>query len=179
MSVVGLYRDIYGIQPKHNRLYLEPHLTAELGGTRLRYQLRGQLYLVDLDLGASRLTVDDFGVAASEPFAVNAKGETIEFFAGKQSTPALAVTRSRRAPLDMTMEACPSSPTGARKWTESASGRGVTARHLVSGLQPKASYELRCDGRKAGSFTSDAGGRIEFKLTLVSGKPQRLELGHQ
>ena len=37
MTVVGLYRDIYGIQPKHNRLYLEPHLTAELSGTRLWY----------------------------------------------------------------------------------------------------------------------------------------------
>ena len=43
MPVVGLYRDIYGIQPKHNRLYLEPHLTPELNGTQLRYDLRNQI----------------------------------------------------------------------------------------------------------------------------------------
>ncbi len=52
MPVVGLYRDIYGIQPKHNRLYLEPHLTPELNGTQLRYHLRGQSYLIDLDTQA-------------------------------------------------------------------------------------------------------------------------------
>ena len=62
MPVVGLYRDIYGIQPKHNRLYLEPHLTAELNGTQLRYQLRGQMYLIDLSVRGSRVTVDDFAV---------------------------------------------------------------------------------------------------------------------
>jgi len=38
--LVGLYRNIYGIQPKWNRLYLEPHLTPELGGTTLNYWLR-------------------------------------------------------------------------------------------------------------------------------------------
>ena len=74
MTVVGLYRDIYGIQPKHNRLYLEPHLTAELNGTRLRYQLRGQTYIIDLDAGASRLGADDFAVRSAEPFAVNMSG---------------------------------------------------------------------------------------------------------
>ena len=71
MTVVGLYRDIYGIQPRHNRLYLEPHLTAELGGTRLRYQLRGQLYVIDLNIKGSRMAVDDFAVSAAEPFALN------------------------------------------------------------------------------------------------------------
>ena len=94
MTVVGLYRDIYGIQPKHNRLYLEPHLTAELDGTRLRYQLRNQSYLIDLNAGASRMAVDDFAVLAPEPFALNVQGDTAEFFPGSQDTPSLSVIRS-------------------------------------------------------------------------------------
>ena len=48
LPMVGLYRDIYGIQPKWNRLYLEPHLVSELNGTQLKYWLRGQRYTIDL-----------------------------------------------------------------------------------------------------------------------------------
>ena len=41
MTVVGLYRDIYGIHPQWDRLLLDPHLTSELAGTQLSYPLRG------------------------------------------------------------------------------------------------------------------------------------------
>ena len=47
MAVVGLYRNIYGIRPRYNRLYIEPHLTEELNGTRLNYWLRNQNYLIE------------------------------------------------------------------------------------------------------------------------------------
>jgi hypothetical protein len=176
MPVVGLYRDIYGIQPKHNRLYLEPHLTAELDGTRLRYQLRGQSYVIDLSTAGSRMAVDDFAVVAAEPFALNAQGDIVEFFPGSRSTPALSVTRSRRAPVGIEIESWPADPAESRMWTESALGKGVAAGHLVSGLQPEAVYELRCEGRKVASFKANAAGRIEFKRTLGSQTPQRFEL---
>jgi hypothetical protein len=176
MTVVGLYRDIYGIQPKHNRLYLEPHLTAELSGTRLRYELRGQTYSIDLDAEASRLAADDFGVRSAEPFAVEIQGETAQFFWGNRSTPAMSVIRSRRAPLGIQIEAWPGSTGGARKWAESCSARGVTARHVVSDLQPQAVYDLRCDGRKLGSYKADAAGRIEFKRALSEAAPVHFEL---
>ena len=176
MPVVGLYRDIYGIQPKHNRLYLEPHLTAELNGTRLRYQLRGKTYLIDLNAGRSRVTADDFGVMLAQPAALNVKGETLEYFPGMRSTPALSVTRSRRAPVDIEIESWPAGSTGTRAWTESCSVRGVTARHVVSGLKSDAVYDLRCEGRKVGTFKADATGRIAFKRTIESKKPQRFEL---
>jgi hypothetical protein len=176
MPVVGLYRDIYGIQPKHNRLYLEAHLTPELNGTRLRYQLRGQIYLIELDAGASRVTADDFGVVLAQPAALNVKGETLEYFPGTRSTPALSVTRSRRAPVALDVESWPDGPVGQRKWAESALERGVTARHQMSGLQPGVVYELRCDARKVGSFKADAAGSIEFKRTFNSTTPQQFEL---
>ena len=57
MAIVGLYRDIYGVQPKPNRLYLEPHLMSELNGTKLRYPLRGKLYEIDLSTEGSAITV--------------------------------------------------------------------------------------------------------------------------
>ena len=51
MAVVGLYRNIYGIKPKYNRLYLQPHLTSELNGTKVKYWLRGLNYMVNLSMG--------------------------------------------------------------------------------------------------------------------------------
>jgi hypothetical protein len=122
------------------------------------------------------MAVDDFGVVASEPFALNAKGDTAEFFPGSRSTPALSVTRSRRAPVEIEIGTWPASPAGTRTWAESCSVRGVTGRHVVSDLQPHAVYELRCDGRKIGSIKTDATGRIAFKRTLDSEKTQRFEL---
>ena len=37
LPVVGLYRNIYGIQPKYNRLYIDPSLTEALNGTKVQY----------------------------------------------------------------------------------------------------------------------------------------------
>ena len=176
MTVVGLYRDVYGIQPKHNRLYLEPHLTRELDGTQLRYNLRHQSYVIGLGTRGSRLTVEDFAVQDAAPFALNVQGDTAEFYPGSRSVPALSVTRSRRAPVAISIEAWPASQTAARKWVESCPGRSVTVRHVVSDLQPHAVYNLHCDGRKVGSFVADGAGRIEFKRTFDYAKPQRFEL---
>jgi hypothetical protein len=176
MPVIGLYRDIYGIQPKHNRLYLEPHLTAELDGTELCYNLRNQAYVIDLNQSGSRMAVDEFAVHDTEPFGLNVRGDTAEVFPGGRSTPALSVTRSRRAPVEIAIEAWPASQSGARRWVESCSERGVTGVQVVWDLQPRALYSLLCDGRKAGSFKADAAGVIKFKRSLDSATPQRLEL---
>ena len=176
MTVVGLYRDVYGIQPKHNRLYLEPHLTGELNGTQLHYDLRNQSYAIDLNTEGSVMTVDDFAVSDAQPFGLNVREQTAEFFPGSRSAPALSVTRSRRAPVRIGIEAWPASPTGAREWVESSAGHEVVLRHVLSDLQPHARYSLRCDGRKAGSFEADDAGRIEFKRTLGDAKRQRFEL---
>jgi hypothetical protein len=138
--------------------------------------LRNQSYVIDLSTRGSRMTVEDFTVQDAAPFALNVQGDTAEFFPGGRSVPALSVTRPRRALVDIGIEAWPASPTEPRKWVESCPGRDVTARHVVSDLQPRATYNLHCDGRKVGSFEADSAGRIEFKRTLNHAKPQRFEL---
>ena len=107
---------------------------------------------------------------------VNIQGETAEFFPGSRSTRALSVTRSRRAPVEIAIEAWPASPTGARKWVESCSASRMTARHVVSDLQPRAVYDLRCDGQKLGTYKADAAGTVEFKRVLGEAAPEHLEL---
>jgi hypothetical protein len=156
MTVVGLYRDIYG--------------------TQLRYKLRNQNYVIDLSTEGSVMTVDDFAVSATQPFGLSVLGDTAEFFPGSHSLPALSVTRPRGEGVKIGIEAWMTSPTRGREWVESCAGHGVVLRHVVSDLQPHATYDLHCDGRKAGSFKADGAGRIEFKRTLGYARAQRFEL---
>jgi hypothetical protein len=79
---VGLYREIYGVQPKPNRLYLEPHLTGELTGTKLRYQLRGRLYAIDLNTKGCAVTAGACTLRDSHSFGVNATDTGLEYFPG-------------------------------------------------------------------------------------------------
>ena len=122
------------------------------------------------------MTVDDFAVSDPQPFGLNVRGDTAEFFPGSRSAPAFSVTRSHRAPVRIGIETWPAGATGAKEWVASCAVHGVALRHVVSDLQPHAVYNLLCDGRKVSSFEADGAGRIEFKRTLGYAKPQRFEL---
>jgi hypothetical protein len=86
------------------------------------------------------------------------------------------VTRSRRARVEIGIDAWPASLTGTRKWGEACAERGVAVQHVVSDLQPLAVYSLLCNGRTVGSFKADLAGRIAFKRKLDDAGPQRFTL---
>jgi len=158
--IVGLYRNIYGVQPKYNRLYLEPHLSPELAGTQLKYWLRDRTYVIDLDQSVSKITVDGFTVSDPRPFAVNVSADRAEYFSGERSTPSLIVTRSPGQFLELRITSW--SSTGPRKWSEIASAG--TIEHTVWDLPPNASYTVTLDGSEVGTHKSDGTGRISFEL---------------
>ena len=142
--IVGLYRNIYGIQPKWNRLYLDPHLTPELDGTQLKYWLRDQWYTVDLSTHRCRIAVNDFAVSDRRAFGVNVKGDTAEYFSGDRKSPSLAVTRSAAVPVEIYVVAWPIA--GVRKWTETFARAQTSARHVVSDLAPATAFGLSRNG---------------------------------
>ena len=65
MAVVGLYRNIYGLQPKHDRLIVAPVSAREIRGTRLAYELRGDTYRVAIDSGRTRVSVGNVTVSVT------------------------------------------------------------------------------------------------------------------
>jgi len=77
MAVAGLYRDIYGVRPIYNGLYLEPHLLPELNGTQLKYRLRGKLFTIDLNVNDYAITVNGVTVRDTKPFAVDDMGNRL------------------------------------------------------------------------------------------------------
>jgi hypothetical protein len=160
--VVGLYRNLYGLQPKYNRLYLEPHLAPELNGTQLNYQLRGRQYHIELNADDYAIFVDSFIVRDRRPFAINVQGRTLEYFCGSNQNSALAVTPSTGDRLELALEAWPEEASAERAWSESCPKEGATARQVVSGLTPNASYRLSRNKNSGELLHADAAGRLKF-----------------
>ncbi|MGA2245778.1 MAG: hypothetical protein ABSH48_12320 [Verrucomicrobiota bacterium] len=176
MAIVGLYRDIYGIQPRPNRLYLEPHLTTELNGTQLRYPLRGRLYLIDLSTEQCAVTVGACTLSDSHPFGVNATDTGLEYFPGTNSGWAMRISQSTAWPLTIQIESWPDNPDAPRQWTEAGPQIKGSAMHTVARLRPNAKYELKANGQIAASLRADGTGRVIFARELGDVAPQKLEL---
>ena len=174
--IVGLYRNIYGIQPKWNRLYLEPHMTKELDGTRLKYWLRGQWYTLEPGTDVHRIAVDGFAVSDSHPLAVAVKGDTLDYFRGKRKTPSMTVTRSATVPLELRIETWPDTGNGARKWSETCGKGEASTRHVVCDLVPNTDYKLSRNGVAAETLKSDAAGCVTFEVGPGDSKPMVLEI---
>jgi hypothetical protein len=160
MAIVGLYRDIYGVQPQPNRLYLDPHLTPELDGTQLRYGLRGRQYVIDLATTGCALTAEGVTVRATVPFGLNATGAGVEFSTGASAEPGLSVARPRTGTLTVQIESWPDDPAAPRSWTEVGSPSKVG--HVVTHLRANADYELTVNGGKTATLRADTAGRVKF-----------------
>jgi len=177
MPIVGLYRDIYGIQPKPNRLYLEPRLTAELNGTQLRYPLRGQFFVIDLSTGSYGVTAGNCTLRDSHPFGINAAGTGLEYFPGTNADWALSIARPDARPLTLQITSWPEAPDAPRRWTEtSAQAKGKTL-HVVAHLKPGAFYELKVNGQATSRLRADKTGRIEFTYKGGYVVTRKFELG--
>ncbi len=177
MPVVGLYRDIYGLQPKPNRLYLEPHLAGELNGTKLCYQLRGRPYLIDLSTEGCAVTAGAGTLGGPTPFGVNATGAGLEYFPGTNTDWAMSISRPAAGPFTVQIQSWPRDPDAPRRWTEAVpAGEGKTL-HVVARLRPNAIYELKANGQTTAPLHADGAGRIEFTGTPGGPAPQQFELG--
>jgi hypothetical protein len=177
MAIVGLYRDIYGVRPKANRLYLEPHLLDELNGTKLRYPLRGQLYEINLSTEGCAVTAGACTLRDSHPFGINATDTGLEYFPGTNTDWAMSLSRPTAQPLAVQIESWPTNPDDPRQWTESSPQIRGTTLHVVTHLWPNAIYELKANGRITASFRADKTGRAQFVYKRGYAVPQKFELG--
>jgi hypothetical protein len=176
MAIVGLYRDIYGIQPKPNRLYLEPHLTSELNGTSLRYELRGQHYVVDLNTTSCAITADARTLRDVPPMGVNITGSGLEYFPGTNADWAMSISPAGAGPLSVEIESWPDNPGSRREWTETAPQGHGQMFHKVTHLRPGAIYELTINGQMSAALPADKTGRLQFTSPPGDAAPQKFEL---
>ncbi|MHB8524039.1 MAG: alpha-L-rhamnosidase-related protein [Limisphaerales bacterium] len=174
--VVGLYRNLYGLQPKYNRLYLEPHLTPDLDGTQLKYWLRGRQYRIRLSRDDYAVSVDGFTARDRKPFAVNVAGHRLEYFHGLSPKCAMAIAVSGAASFELSIRSWPDSAAAERVWSETCLNPGAFAQHVLAGLAPGASYRLSREGALMQLLRSDASGRLRFECGYSKSAPQTFEL---
>jgi hypothetical protein len=173
-AIVGLYRDIYGIQPKYNRLYVEPRMTADLKGTIVNYRLRGRLYKVEPRLsGGAAVTVNRVTFSDIGPFGIDGSGDTTRYFHGAQATPAMTVAGQEGKGLSIAIQEWEAKK--PRLW-KVRSETGGEIMHSISGLPPKASYSLLINGKLVSREVTDASGSCNFTCALDAGKEYAIAL---
>ena len=157
MAIVGLYRNIYGIRPQYNRLYIEPHLTNDLNGTKIKYWLRNQNYVIDLSQEKYSIAADNISVTGSKPFAVNISREKLEYFNGDESAVSLSISGAESLTINIV-----NWDAKARQWTETGGNLKKTVQHELHNLQPNAGYQLIVNDKHVRQLTADATGILRF-----------------
>lgn len=138
-SITALYRDIYGVRPKWNRMGIEPNMMPELNGTAFSYTLRDTVYQLKLSVDDYSMTTGGFSVKSKKAFGANKTGNLFTYYSNNQDSAMLLVNAKSNAPLNMTMEKWDTTEVA---WTViSADSYAFT----VKGLRPGAVYRLGID----------------------------------
>jgi hypothetical protein len=156
-AVIGLYRDIYGIRPKYNRLYLEPHLPAELSGTTIKYRLRDRDYQIDFVKGKYCINTGSFSITSGEPFGINPDGSGLEFFKGDDHAFALRITGIRSCSVNILEWG-----RNTMCWEESGKNGKDGIHYELRNLEPAQAYLLSINGKPIRELTADNNGSIVF-----------------
>ncbi len=162
MAVVGLYRNIFGIQPQYNRLYLEPHLPEELNGTIVKYHLRNKDYTIRLDTNQYTVTTNHFSMREQKPFGINNIDRRLDYFQGKSTTPSLSFERNAPAPLDIHII---HDNNGMIEW-RIQSNQSMDVLQTVYNLSPGKIYHINVNTEMVEDKTADTRGCLGFTTPL-------------
>lgn len=163
LSVVGLYQAIYGINPKHNRFYLDPHITADLVGTQLKYNYRNQRLTVDLNGNTNTVSNDRFKVVSFTRFGFYAAGNTLSYFHEDVNGASMNVTSTSKSLLTIEVKKWDSAGKSfVQSFAEKNTGK---VSYEINGLKPGTFYTLFVDKHKINRVKSDSEGTLAFDNT--------------
>ena len=162
LPVVGLYRDIYGIEPRFNRLYLEPHITKELNGTRIRYRLRDQDYFIELSINNYSMSSNSFTVWSSANFSMNTEENRLFWFQGRSQSPSFILTRNKQTDIRIEILRWNTDGKLSLRWNAQTETESVVTDYDIYQLSPGSQYEINRNGQAYKTVKSDATGKIHF-----------------
>jgi hypothetical protein len=173
MAVIGLYRNIFGIQPQYNRLYLEPHLTTELNNTTVKYNLRGTNYNILLKTDQYFTSANHFTISSSEAFGININIDQLEYYEGKSSSPKLIFETDGKAELHI--DILEKNNEGLQNWTLQ-SKKTQCLKQTVFGLNAGMKYKL-IEGSEIKEVTeANDNGTLSFSINLEEGQKKTITL---
>jgi hypothetical protein len=165
MAVIGLYQFIYGINPLHDRLYLNPRITRDLAGTELIYNFRGEKLNIGLDIGENVISNKQFRIASKGDFGFSAGENEMKFYHGNEDTFSLKATTQGSGTL--VVEITGWSP-GLYTWNQSSAGGRKKVKYILAGMKPDQSYAIQVDGLLYKMARSGSDGILGIELTANS-----------
>lgn len=135
-TITGLYRDIYGIRPKWNRMGLEPNMTQALNGTQFSYTLRDTVYQVTLNVNNYALSTNTFSVNSTETFGVSEGRHKLIYYHNNQDTATLQVQPTSVKPIKINVDLWNAD---SISWTVTSND---TYNFIVKGLNAGVDYQL-------------------------------------
>jgi hypothetical protein len=167
MALVGLYRDIYGIQPKHDRLTIAPHLIPELAGTKLNYRLRGKKYVIELEHKQATVNQGAWSLTGLTPFSLDMPDSTLQFFPHPAMLPTLKAQAKIQEPVRIDVSQW---QIDQMSWMES--GDNNTINYSITGLPAGIKYAVKFDARTV--WHGPSNGTVTF--SSISQKSKKIEI---
>ena len=176
LSVVGLYQAIYGINPRYNRFYLDPHITEQLAGTQIRYTYQNQPLIIDLDMGQYAVSNQRFKISAKTDFGFFSTHQTLLFFNGNADKAALKVTTAPKTTLELAIQQW---GTDQMSWTQSSKDiRPGKLTYQINDLQQDSYYTIQVNNKTLRRLKSSKAGVLVFDAATGTG-PEEMVILHQ
>lgn len=173
LTIVGLYQAIYGINPLHNRFYLDPHITTELAGTELKYNFRDQKLTISLDMNKYTVANNQFTITDSKNFGFFSTANKLLYFNADKENASLQVSTKINGNLSLDIKMWNQDQ---RSWTQSSTD--VSAQKLVyqvNDLAPNNFYTISINHIFIERLKSDISGSLTFTYRFVK-IPAEIEL---
>ncbi len=167
-TITALYKDIYGVRPRWNRMGLEPNMQPELNGTSFDYTLRGTKYRILLNESDYRLQSDNFLVKSNQHFGVNMANDSLLFYPDNKDQVSLIVSRANDQMINIEVNDWNGKEPG---WALVSKGKyGFTAK----GLLPNCTYKLIVNGKSENSYIANVLGEVLFSIQNAEVSSYRL-----
>ena len=154
-SVTALYRDIYGIRPKWNRMGLEPNMSEMLNGTAFNYTLRNTEYHIRLNVNDYEMRTDKFTIKCRENFGASfEEGGLVIYPHNKEKTILKAFGKSS-LPIGVTLKHCSENDIS---WEMESKD---DYRFVIEGLNPALKYKLEIQDRQT-NLKIGKDGKVSF-----------------
>ncbi|MBL4675091.1 MAG: hypothetical protein JKY70_02625 [Mucilaginibacter sp.] len=154
-SITALYRDIYGLRPKWNRMGLEPNLSAELNGTQFNYILRDTTYHLKLSVSDYSIATDRLQISANQSFGISNAGKQFIIYPHNREDQMFTINAASNNTLKATID---------KQNNNSLIFKIISKdnyRIALKGFQANQQYKVTI-GRKTKSFKTDSKGNIIF-----------------
>lgn len=172
LSVVGLYHSIYGINPRSNRLYLNPHLTNDLSGTELNYNFRNQKLKIGLSMGSYSIANDHFKIKSKTDFGFYGADRKLQYFDKNAEQASMTVTAVNEGNLFLDIIEWGQNMDFSAQ--EDKIGQQVAFQ--IQFLKKDAHYAIEIDGKKYARVKSNSEGGLRFDYKFKNKSPKRISI---